>query len=1397
MFLLGAPATTALRNPRRRQRTGSEDSGAVRRLSKRLKRSGFTSETFKPLQNTSANGELCIREPTPSVNGLLRDIDSGSPATHDHASLAIRNRGGKNLDRETREHKSDGSVELTRNDTYSVSRLATTPAQFQSHRGSVKWQGQLAPGIGYAVATTQVEALVWRYKQGANASDASKPLIIRLPHAAPNAKQPLPLALLVPSSPEPGLLIVRPVSGKITYWETLSSAANVDLNRQKQQAIQGTIVGLASGEHATNIIEAEPQGFLITINSGKIAHLSIADPDGKASISAQILRDTRAHDGGIFGSLRNVFGGGGSLRNVAAVKASNTVHKGQRGCIIGTSRGLLQLWELNWNLAHSLKYEVDIKAKLLDSIYNIGVIPCDRESQRFGVLDFVILPSSATGQELISSGHRSITKLLVLTVASAAGDSRYTLHVVEIADGTVDIPVVHPISCYTTPTSLDSSSKPTLLVPNQSETAYVIFEEAVVLVSLEEVPDSPDSQLRTETAKAPDQFQDVIDFHKEKGYRVVGCAVDIPEKGYKGSACTVMVQGYGLIKVSVAPLEEGLTFSERATITAQTKLEQAVFYGPQQSLLDFSGRPEVQFATEEVEDAAIRISRSIASSSSMHLSTAGPSTEQHLQRRATALSDLIKHLSKHYQPMRPSIRWKLLWEAEKMAAAKAIWRCYCDAVASKPKEEKVLLHELVECISEQDKTENQPDEHETDPVRHWLVHDVWQLQILLPWVTKALNLLYEESLEDNMPMSSAYRARLISEAHDLQLVALQTAYGFRQDNTSLYGLSEDTMMLNVPIEEGSGMPEIWTSTPLVCEAVRTLAEHFQEFVTDLDSHNSSDEEGNSAPQKLLEKTAQSNARLVDMTCKIHTERVCLLQADDNLVVRQQGQELERLSNTYRRDLLRGLVNIGLYHPAIKLGEKYGDMEALAEVLESEIQTSQEDLDNNLMAGEETDEVCAKIALCQGFVDKYFVKYGESWANAFFARFVDQGRISQLLVHGPKQRMHMTSFLRSHPECAAFSWINEVAVEGNFAAAADDLGRAQKQADTVWAKKVQLSMSKLATLAAVTNKQRDEDLATLVIHHIDCRAEVLDAQEQLYEYLKPTMRRALNDTPAKVDVVMEQYFKRFVKAKKALRSAMKINVKKIAEEKVLDVEDLVDTISLMDEDGLDPDGDFAAGRFLTAIKLVRSCIFETGEVARRELMEKIIWRRCIIQDNWSKINRTEKKGDAQVEAETVATALFKTLREGFKSSRFHARDQSLTLPTNTNPDVWDDYPPLKPSSLLGSGTTVGSLRASSRYDLAPDNALEVIARDLSIEDGVLQICIGEGRLEKWWSGIIDAARMSVRNEADRVGEDNSRRRETERGFRNQMNRDHKALWGVNTTDGDELGLDEEGDVTMGI
>ena len=106
------PASVATRNPRRRQRTGSDDSVALPHNAKRIRRSGLTSETFHPLATTKLNGHSTrVPEETPT-NGHAKEPRNQRHASVDTTSLAIRHRGVKKADRERRTGKIDGSIEL-------------------------------------------------------------------------------------------------------------------------------------------------------------------------------------------------------------------------------------------------------------------------------------------------------------------------------------------------------------------------------------------------------------------------------------------------------------------------------------------------------------------------------------------------------------------------------------------------------------------------------------------------------------------------------------------------------------------------------------------------------------------------------------------------------------------------------------------------------------------------------------------------------------------------------------------------------------------------------------------------------------------------------------------------------------------------------------------------------------------------------------------------------------------------------------------------------------------------------------------------------------------------------------------------------------------------------------
>ena len=104
-------ASVATRNPRRRQRTGSDDSVATRHNPKRLRRSGLAFDTFEP-PSKKTNGDINHFDEVPLANGHANNDRSERLASADTMTLAIRHRGFKKADREKRSSKIDGSTVL-------------------------------------------------------------------------------------------------------------------------------------------------------------------------------------------------------------------------------------------------------------------------------------------------------------------------------------------------------------------------------------------------------------------------------------------------------------------------------------------------------------------------------------------------------------------------------------------------------------------------------------------------------------------------------------------------------------------------------------------------------------------------------------------------------------------------------------------------------------------------------------------------------------------------------------------------------------------------------------------------------------------------------------------------------------------------------------------------------------------------------------------------------------------------------------------------------------------------------------------------------------------------------------------------------------------------------------
>lgn len=1115
-----------------------------------------------------------------------------------------------------------------------------------SNETAERWHGAFSVHIGYAVAMTQHQAIVWRYFQGTNPKESFQPLVINLQHSTPDARAPLPFGLVVPTAAEPAFLVVTASDGYITYWENLSSAASIDPNRQKQQGVQGAIGGMISGEVITKVTEAEPHGFLLTFSTGRVAHITVCDPHGKPSINAQYLRDSGSYTSGLFGSLKSVFNSAGWRRNVAAVKAGNSWQRGQRYAIVATTKGVFQVWDLNWNGTHSLVYEIDAKEDLLEAIQQVENVAKETDSHLFRILDFVFLPAEGKGKELLKSAQGGDCRLLVLTAMSGHDDWRYSLIGLTLSQGSLDIDVVYQIRSYRTPLPAESNSGPELLVPETGKTAFVVFEKNVLLFSLSKVEESPSSQLQIEAHTLPFPFEDVLDFHKAKSYTVVGCAAEPHDRAQTYTSCVLMVYGFGVVRVAALPTREGQSALDRAAVTARTKLEQAVFYGNlQQDLLDFSGRPEISFDKVEVQVAALAVSDSIMRSTSVYISAVGPSVDQQLHRRSTALADLIKHLKKNHRPLDRFTRWKLLWDAEKMAAAAAIWKSYNVALATKGDDGKNLLTEIVERLHEDFKVENNPERFETDPVRHWFIHDIWRLEFIIPWAQHAVEQLFRESREDNVDMDLFTKARLVSEANDIQLSALETAFFFREAHAALYGVENEVMIDGVlkHNDDYEELPEIWTSSLQIVPKVKVLVDLSRELAL---AHEDFEDEPTA---RFIERLVENNPRLVQICCQTYIERFRWLKTRNDRKSQNLGMELQEEHFRVRRSLFVKLSDIEQGQEGIRLADKYREMDALVEIIDHGLQEEIQRAKQAAGQDSEKEDAAQLVKLLRSQINSYFKRFGKSWANAYFAKHIQGGNsiiiLNEASIYDDTYQLHLNAFLRQ-PMYAKLCWINEVRSEHDFSAAADALKVAEKEETSLWGKKIQLSMGKLALLANKSRGQVADANLDSDIKNSDRQLAIVKIQEQVYQYIRPTLTGAI-DAVAENQLAVEQYCKRYVKERKEFATVLHQNIEKLLSRQALDSEELIDTITLMDEDGLRLDKeDFEGKRFFSALKLVKLSSFEDGELARKDFLEKVIWRRCMIQDDWVSINHTELKDDTQVEVDTGATALFKTLREGY-------------------------------------------------------------------------------------------------------------------------------------------------------
>jgi nuclear pore complex protein Nup133 len=280
------------------------------------------------------------------------------------------------------------------------------------------------------------------------------------------------------------------------------------------------------------------------------------------------------------------------------------------------------------------------------------------------------------------------------------------------------------------------------------------------------------------------------------------------------------------------------------------------------------------------------------------------------------------------------------------------------------------------------------------------------------------------------------------------------------------------------------------------------------------------------------------------------------------------------------------------------------------------------------------------------ITRYFECFGEPWADAFFSRQIVVGQPGMLLSMKEYQP-YVTRFLRKSPSYYRLAWINDVIGEDDYQAASHALEHlALEQETNLWDKRVEISLAKLTKLASW---ERDGRLELASGHEeirtLDAVAELGSIQDLVHEHISPALHGAI-DRRAELDLAMDHFGKYIVSNRPALRELLEDALANVIDRNALGIDKIIDLLTLMDPmHFLEGEESGLLGReFHLALRILRLSHYADSDPTYYNALQKTIWRRCMIRDNWESIGKTELRLDAELETHVRNTSLLRTLTE---------------------------------------------------------------------------------------------------------------------------------------------------------
>jgi len=1344
------PSHSHLLRSKRNRTSGTDDSIKLPATKKR--RSALRRDTFEPLTQSSLNGIAGRPHSDAETNGAPVEPEQ-RPARTASQIRELTLRGGKKT--EKRSERGTGLLTLSTNDFYTVSQLPALPEQIRA-RPTVSYSCVISPENDYILALTHTDALVWSYNASASTPTSRELLSFKLPFPPAVTEDPLPLAAFTSKSAngEPGIVVVSPKWGKVVYWETLSSATSY-APTPSANGVQASIPGMQPGDYVTEIVPAEPAGFILSFKRGRVAQLTLRDQVGRPGIGVQYMskQSIGSARGGIFGSIRNVFGA--NQRSGTAMVRPGRVARAQRDIVVCTKDGEIEFWTNNLLTGNHLSRTLSIKDQILAGLEAQIEHDLLQHPIQFKIADFC-LTTTPSSHELVRRNDTDSSSITMLVALSSHAKSMYYLVEATIAEDTAQVRVVHPIRCYSDDIADDKDFRPRLCISSAFATAFVVFEKAIVIMSVAKIAESPSSQLLGEKTALPIPFQDCIRLQDNTIYRTINFAAEVHESG---PSCVLAIQGFGIMRVvSHLPNDSEIEVEDVVTqLSAKVRLEQAIFFGTKNANpLDLRRSHRDAYSLQEIRKAVLTVSKEIVESKSRHISMSSSSTTEHLQQRAKALQNLIEYSLRTYPDcLGRGERLTLLGNAEKIAAAQALWKVQERIQATYPRKDDREVSWLIfalRALSEKYQKYPDPEKGESDHVRHWLLYSVFAMARLLNELQDAMHELLEMQVTDPRVVCDYF-----SEGIELWSTVLHTGFKFREDNAALYGLGNEAFQDGVLLSGysvDSDMPVPWTSGTELLHHGQNYVHDACDFLSEWWNYAPAQHNGTAtlktkkaksiptnmegepydAPSKAaLTQLADRLPQQVELLNRVITEATILhrLQIDASSQSQVEKDRCFKELDLELRSIVRdGIRSISPFNRdgSIALAEALKDSSLLVELNLGYLA----DLGQDLMTHPEDEKaVRKKIRAVQDHVETYFDLFGNDWAYAHFGSMIERGELGRLIgegqIDGGKKQPYITWFFdtcsKHDKRLGKIAWINNVIGENNYDAACRTL---EDVADTeeadIWSKKTEICLAKLAGLAAMEDS--DSTINETKIDKFDFELEYLRIIESVAFHVSASFLDAVDDEAA-VQLAVERYVPKTIltnKKSQQLRKHLSKTLYKLVTNQTVSLTELIDALTLLQLDQLDPDldvDDISTEVFPLALQAIDLASSRDVDPQQKDNIRKTVWRRLLIKDDWSKLNQTAGKSDDQVKQEMQRSVLFITLLSLIK----RAEDDQMDIHIPSIDEVMEV--------------------AAVPEDKTPE--------EIKAELSVLKKYVEKARLKEHFSGLVKEAKDEWRRFRDLEGE----------------------------------------------